>query len=340
MTIHKREKINVNQPPKKIHTKPSTLDPTKVDRDLDKYEGTNVEKLTQLLNENLPEKVNIEEYNNQIENTFGLLQKILNWNDCIQLDEMISLLHKLSENFEEDSIEYLNWMESFKSVLLEMEGTLDYLLKQVKGEVVMAEIDLIKYAFLDDIEKLEPLLTLPDVLNNLPDSASLDYHAIVDVIVQEIKKGTKVSYKMIQELQDQIVTLTNEAGVEQTEVLDEQLEEIEKRNSKAIELIIKAIDMVDLIRNAAIQAQLSEAWLDEIDKLIENYLGDLEIIGIKEVETSGILLDGEVMQSIGTVPVEDANGLKKFEIYKVHERGFLDVNNGRLLRSAKVISVY
>lgn len=81
--------------------------------------------------------------------------------------------------------------------------------------------------------------------------------------------------------------------------------------------------MVDLIRNAAIQAKLSEVWLEEIDKVIDNYLKELEKIGIKEVETSGVLLDGEVMQSIGTVPVEEANGLKNLKFTKCMKEDFL-----------------
>lgn len=336
MTIHKREIVNDNQTTEIISTNFSPIEPAKVDIDLEEYQGTNVQKLVEQLGNKNTEKVNIEEYNNQIKIIFGLLQDILNWSDCIALYQLIQ---KLSEHFEEDSVGYLNWMKSFKSVFLELENSFNYLFEKDKGEVAMTELDLMKKAFLPDVEQLQPLVTLPDVLN-IPVAASLDYHAIVDEIVREIKNGAKVSYKMILELQDQIVNLTKEAGVEQTEVLLEQREGFEKRSSKTLDLIIKAIDMVDLIRNAAIQAKLSEVWLEEIDKVIDNYLKELEKIGIKEVETSGVLLDGEVMQSIGTVPVEEANGLKKFEIYKVHERGFFDVNNGRLLRPSKVISVY
>lgn len=106
-----------------------------------------------------------------------------------------------------------------------------------------------------------------------------------------------------------------------------------------IDLAIQAVDAMDLIYQSAIKTGLKE-WGAQIERVINDYLKLLESHGIEEVNVLGKYLNGESMLSIGTVPESFQIELQKFQVYAVHERGFRYKETGKLIREAKVITIY
>ena len=62
--------------------------------------------------------------------------------------------------------------------------------------------------------------------------------------------------------------------------------------------------------------------------------------GVEEIKAVGEFINGETMVSIGTVPQDVAPHLEKFQVYKVHERGFRLRETGKVIREAKVTTIY
>ncbi|MBV7508402.1 nucleotide exchange factor GrpE [Bacillus sp. sid0103] len=125
--------------------------------------------------------------------------------------------------------------------------------------------------------------------------------------------------------------------------MDSEPEKIGKdRQQKVNELIhltIQAVDAMDLILQSALKMNLKE-WGEQIEVIINDYLKILELQGIEEIKSLGQFINGDTMTSIGTIPESFQAELQKFQVFGVHERGFRDKHTGKLIREAKVITIY
>ena len=104
-------------------------------------------------------------------------------------------------------------------------------------------------------------------------------------------------------------------------------------------LVIQAVDAMDSIYLSALKLDLKE-WGAQIEIVINDYLRLLESYGIEEIKSLGQFINSDTMTSIGTIPESFQEELKKFQVYGVIERGFRHKGTGRLIREAKVITVY
>lgn len=272
------------------------------------------------------------------------------WNDALNYQYFLITLRKFYDYFEEDSEQKEAWMKSINITIDKALSTFEHIEKYIKGaEILMQHDQLLKNIFAEDLANLKPLENIPEMMN---EKESIDnFDALLDVIKKEINKGTKVSYKMLVELQDQLDLLQDKLKDSNIESDDEtsqkmkvdfseEIERLKQREEQSIQLLIKAVDLLDLISNAAKQANLSETWIHQIEEATNNYLNELKGMGIEEIDVKGKLLDGNYMISIGTVPLESVEGYEKFEVYLVHERGFKNTHTDKIIREAKVINVY
>ena len=244
---------------------------------------------------------------------------------------------------------FQSWKNSFTILKESFENNLINLCENIEGgSRENLSIEILNKQFQKLAMNLKPIETIDELIFT-PNSE--DEKMILDMLQElkdDLKKNSRVNYKLIQDLQFQIEDLMegNNEQVEQ-KMSDEEivklLEEFERtsRLSKGyLKICLKGIDALDLLAQSAARAHISQQWVEDINKMIENYLTDLASIGIEQIEVEGKLLDGNEMISIGTVPYEQYPEMEKFEVFLVHERGFRYKETGKLIREAKVINVY
>jgi molecular chaperone GrpE (heat shock protein) len=122
--------------------------------------------------------------------------------------------------------------------------------------------------------------------------------------------------------------------------------DIQQEVKNLINLTIQAVDAMDLIYQSAIKMNLKD-WGEQIEVVINDYLKLLDSYGIEEIKSLGEFMNGEIMTSIGTIPEsfqaelqKYQAELQKFQVFGVHERGFRHKDTGKLIREAKVITIY
>jgi hypothetical protein len=113
-----------------------------------------------------------------------------------------------------------------------------------------------------------------------------------------------------------------------------------QRNSHFILMaMLETFDQLDFIYQG-IANSAPETFVVILRSSIEEVLQHLVIMGIEEIPVLGKWIDGEIMESIGTVSlVESGPSYKPYQVYAVHQRGFRYVHSQKLIRKAKIISV-
>lgn len=276
---------------------------------------------------------------------------LFDWNDIETYKTAQQASQDLLAYFDRDDTRRDAWKISLQSALDVLHPEFAHIKKYIEGDgAKMANSQLAKDIFEIDLKNLKPLHI---VLEQKGDhDTTQDFEALLTEIRGEIRKGTKVSFKMLQELQGQIETALDHPVdseeipvapvISQQQVVDltKELEVITRRSNQSIDLIIKGVDTLDLIRKAAEQANLDQLWIDQINQATNTYIKELESLDVEEIQVLGEILDGERMISIGTVPVDSTDGYKKFEVCIVHERGFINKRTSDVIREAKVVNAY
>jgi molecular chaperone GrpE (heat shock protein) len=191
--------------------------------------------------------------------------------------------------------------------------------------------------FTEEILDLKPIKISTTDGNELPDY--VDVENLFNEIKNEVKKGNRLSFKLMQELQATIEGLTAQSVTSDKDLIDHALVEYENKVDSFLMFVVKAVDSMDIIYKSALKADLNE-WAVQIETVLADFLKQLETFGIEETEAEGKFFEGESMISIGTVPGEYAPHLKRFQVYSVHERGFRFKETGKLIREAKVTTIY
>jgi hypothetical protein len=191
--------------------------------------------------------------------------------------------------------------------------------------------------FKKQLLELKPLQVL-DLESNL-EVVQGDFQGLINEFKDEVKKGNRASFKLLQELLAKFEEFSDVAAPEDKGALEQTDSKDEGKITELINLTIQAVDSMDLIYQSAMKTDLKE-WGSQIEKVINDYLKLLESYGIEEIKVLGEFINGETMISIGTVPESFQEQLKKFQVYAVHERGFRYKETGKLIREAKVITIY
>lgn len=380
------------------NTESVLADPTTVSNDSatqDQYQKLrnyelSLEEMTKQLNENFPvteqelceevEEVEVLQEEPELENeaivleepvqpplepiyiSFDLqqsLQKLFDWNDVLTYRQFHLVLHQFLSSLDFETKQ--QWSTSITQSLNRMKQYTEHINYVGKGVHNMENLDNpLKEVFESDLQSLQPL----DMFAEVDVVRDTNFSHLLTEIKAEIKNGTKVSYKMIQELQTQLdelhlaplneiaadsqqasehdIALQTPAITSQQQLIDltKEIEALKKNQKQSTLLMIQAIDMLDLIKNSAAQSNLDATWVEQIEQAIQKYLSELKAFDIQEIEALGQLLDGHYMISLGNIPQESAPGYEKFQVCIVHERGFIEASTGKIIREAKVISVY
>lgn len=161
----------------------------------------------------------------------------------------------------------------------------------------------------------------------------------VNEIRDEVKKGNRLSFKLLQELQVMLEEFAHSSANNEKEDIKGVITENKNYMVGFLNLAIKAIDSMDLIYHSAMKTSLKE-WGEQINKITDDFLMVLESFGIEEIKALGEYIDGNTMISIGNIPSDANPQLERFQVYAVNERGFRFKETGEVIREAKVITIY
>lgn len=201
-------------------------------------------------------------------------------------------------------------------------------------------------------EKLLPVLE--EELNKLQEIEEFYYHPEENVPVRiqaslselqsqiqgDLKNSNRVTFKLIQELQNQLEEFSQQAKSDQEDKIAEVVEKSAKKLGQLKTVSIEIFDMLDLVYQASLQTNDS-TWSKEIEGAVLKVLSILDQNGMIEIPVANKMLDGKIMEVIGTVSEQDIQpNYQKYQVYAVHQRGFMEKDTGKIIRKAKVTTVY
>ncbi|WP_078543754.1 nucleotide exchange factor GrpE [Litchfieldia alkalitelluris] len=274
----------------------------------------------------------------------SLLQVYLNWSikwNAImfysQFNQTLTGINFWINNLEEGLVAKEDWTSAIEKLSVQVNKQIDVLYPTLEGgqRPVKMDSEYIK-------EFKNHLLELPEL--NLADFQSSEQDLdtvgqLVSDIKDEVKKGNRVSFKLIQELQTKIEELLTFSTEKDKETVVDSIKDFEGKTEHFVNLAIEAVDSFDLIYEAAKKANLLE-WAEQIEEKLNRFISTLDSFGIEEIKAKGEFIDNEIMISIGTVPQEFSPTLERYKVYSVHGRGFRYKHNRKLVREAKVTTIY
>lgn len=248
---------------------------------------------------------------------------------------------------------YINFSPLFTSLIeskgvkqvwkIEVEGLAELFFAKYKafinaegGEVILGK------DYLNEIEK--ELMQLPLIVTEqeeqVEEESALDLEQLISDIKQDVKKGNRVTFKLLQELQTKLFEIEDETDEKQ----EEERNKLERQTRKEIKdltfLLLEVFDLIDLVRTTSLQ-QDDEVWTAEITNVVDKGLDLLVRYGIEEIPALGKSFDGRIMEGIGTISMDDIQGeMEQYQVHSVFQRGFQYTHNQELIRRAKVITVY
>mgnify|MGYP005842455361 CR=1 FL=1 len=185
------------------------------------------------------------------------------------------------------------------------------------------------------ISDLLKLNKMPEFPLEKPDDSLVEANNIMESIKEVVKKGNRVNFKLIQELQSKFEELIDQQP-NQNEVHEDLSKENNKKVNQLVHLVLDTFDQLDLIFAQTAKMNDKE-WEQQLGLVVEKALKMLSDYGIEEIPVSGELFNGEEMEAIGSVPKqEDANS---YHVFAVHQRGFRYKDDGQLIRRALVTTI-
>lgn len=234
------------------------------------------------------------------------------------------------------------WIKSLENLKFQILDDIDVFLNNSGKENNMDSYKSFIQDIKKDLKELTPITAI-HIKSSEYETKEIFLKEIMDdinnEIINEVKKGNRASFKLIQELLEKFEELSERSNLNDKAIIDDEIKMVKKETNEFINLILKSIDSMELVYESAVKSELDN-WAKEINQVIENYIMELEAIGIQEIKAIGEFIDGEAMISVGTISNDQAPHLQKFQVYCVHERGFRNSHTGQIIREAKVTTVY
>lgn len=179
-----------------------------------------------------------------------------------------------------------------------------------------------------DIERLESQVGVPQDFG-------------ITELKEQIVKGNRANFKMMQEVIQQIEKLSAEfSDYAQQKTIEDQADQLKEAIKDYTNTLLDMFDFIDLIR-ISVEQKGDRVWLQSVEQIVRKALDLLNMHGLEALEVKGELFDSAVMEGIGTIsPQEISQDLPKYTVYAVTQRGFRLKETQQLVRRAKVITVY
>ncbi|MEE1133124.1 MAG: nucleotide exchange factor GrpE [Caryophanon sp.] len=227
------------------------------------------------------------------------------------------------------------WHASFKQSMdniRKMTPEIDFLFEQADEAVTLA--DSFKQTFGEEIEHLEPLNAF------ISQYASAEYEELYVSLVQRLKSE-------VIHVEDVVIFTRMFQEIAQVEYEDfrwdtsREQEMLQRGFDDMVRLYVSVLDALDLMVMSSKQnATHGSMWADMLDEVCTSLLDTIEHYDLAQINVKNMLLDGKYMISIGTIPQNQVPDLQKFEVYQQVQRGFMYRSTEKVMREAKVITVY
>jgi molecular chaperone GrpE (heat shock protein) len=282
-------------------------------------------------------KVEKEESNVSIKEAFELANRYYRTAMKINIIKSFLIYKSIFREIKDDFSGINGWEEEVIKLEKQFLNRFDAVLEQLgKGEGAMTK------TYLEEIKA--ELLSLPKVQlpefkqANMKSTFEEDFEKTMLAIKEDVKKGSRATFKLIQELQEKLDSLAElvDAPEEQQQ---EQVKETPKPENVYLKPLLDTFDQLDLILQSIRKVE-AKSWSDSVELAVKRALVFLRDLGIEEIPTLGEMFDGKIMESIGAIPSSSVDtNVEQYHVYTVHQRGFRYIHDGQLIRKAKVITI-
>ncbi|AHA31552.1 nucleotide exchange factor GrpE [Exiguobacterium sp. MH3] len=151
----------------------------------------------------------------------------------------------------------------------------------------------------------------------------------IEEITDEVKKTKRLTFKSAEEIK-QLLNDSSE-GVDIQEVQEQE-------RQKYINTIIQTYDVLFHL-DRMLRIHQPGALANQVTQQLENIEVQLQEVSLEAIASTGRRMDPEYMVGVGTIPSEQANGLNQYDVADEIEKGFKDMQSGKVIRESKVITV-
>ncbi len=214
--------------------------------------------------------------------------------------------------------------------------SMEYIKKHYSQEVRMKNWKEHQQLAIRELKRLKPL-SLSEVQQTNTSDREPEVITTLNAIIEDLKKTNRLTVKGFIDVKaslDEMDAVMKGASGESDRVKKAEKEIVQKTR-----LLFEVFDVIDLACDAATRMNDKTAQ-DLLQQCVQKSLLLLKEYGIEELPVLHQKIDGETMESIGTVSQSDVHGqLPQYHVYKVHSRAFISTHDKKLLRRAKIISV-
>lgn len=278
----------------------------------------------------LLEKMKVSKRKNEYESTLYMRLKwhrlVALWIQDLVFQQMIVDIVETINTYrksEELSISFKNKdFNNSKSVLPNKNLNSSKSILFAEGEIKLNQLKLLAERMLEATKNVHPIIR----------PVTREDHTLlkrIEEITDEVKKTKRLTFKSAEEIKQ----LLNDSS----ESIDVQEIQAEERQ-KYISTIIQTYDVLFHLDRMLRIHQPGEL-ANQVTQQLENVEMQLKGVSLEAIASTGKRMDPEYMVGVGTVPSGKAEGLNQYDVVDEIEKGFKDMQSGKVIRESKVITV-
>ncbi|MFL0199066.1 hypothetical protein ACHFI2_00520 [Exiguobacterium acetylicum] len=191
-----------------------------------------------------------------------------------------------------------------------------------EGEIKLNQLKLLAEGMLEATKNAHPIIR----------PVTREDHTLlkrIEEITDEVKKTKRLTFKSAEEIK-QLLNDSSE-GIDIQEVQ-------ERERQKYISTIIQTYDVLFHLDRMLRIHQPGEL-ANQVTQQLENVEMQLKGVSLEAIVSTGKRMDPEYMVGVGTISSEQAKGLHQYDVADEIEKGFKDMQSGKVIRESKVITV-
>lgn len=255
-----------------------------------------------------------KEYESTLYNRFKSYRQVAVWIQDLAFQQiLVDIVRTLNTHRTSEDVEVLLQHKSFvekKSNLL------------TEGEITLNQLKLLAEGMLEATKNAHPIIR----------PVTREDHTLlkrIEEITDEVKKTKRLTFKSAEEIK-QLLNDSSE-GVDIQEVQEQE-------RQKYISTIIQTYDVLFHLDRMLRIHQPGEL-ANQVTQQLRNVEMQLKEVSLEAIASTGRRMDPEYMVGVGTIPSEQAKGLNQYDVADEIEKGFKDMQSGKVIRESKVITV-
>lgn len=255
-----------------------------------------------------------KEYESTLYNRFKSYRQVALWVQDLAFQQiLVDIVRTLNTHRTSEDVEVLLQHKSFvekKSNLL------------TEGEITLNQLKLLAEGMLEATKNAHPIIR----------PVTGEDHTLlkrIEEITDEVKKTKRLTFKSAEEIK-QLLNDSSE-GVDIQEVQEQE-------RQKYISTIIQTYDVLFHLDRMLRIHQPGEL-ANQVTQQLRNVEMQLKEVSLEAIASTGRRMDPEYMVGVGTIPLEQVEGLNQYDVADEIEKGFKDMQSGKVIRESKVITV-